>query len=309
MQNDFSKSEGENPPEITAGRSIIALFPTDRKAHEAGLAVLAAGSAYWVYPYEEQFALVVNEKEARRLAYEVRICSLRNRFWPSISPALSEKEISVIPTYLFLGFLVAIFFLQGSLPKLDDLGMNSSQGFWENREWWRLFTAVTLHADLGHLVGNIFGMGLFGYFAARYLGNGLGWLCILTTAALANFTNNLLHMDSAFYSLGASTAVFGALGLVTGFPIGSFLRTGDKITKRQWIIPLAGGLMLLAWLGSGDARTDVAAHLWGFLFGLFLATSIAKLEMQAIVPKSIQLVLLLICWIVILGSWIFAVRH
>ena len=292
MQNDFSQAESEDSLEIAADRSIIALFPTGRKAHEAGLAVLAAGSAYWVYPFEGRFALVVAEKEARRLSYEVRIFGLKNRFWPTVSPSLSEKQISVIPSYLFMIMLVAVFFLQGSIAKLDDLGMNSSTGFWENRDWWRLVTAVTLHADVGHLVGNLFGIGLFGYFTARYLGNGLGWLSILLTASLANLTNNLLHLDSAFYSLGASSAVFGALGLVTGFPIGSFFRTGDKITKRQWIIPLAGGLMLLAWLGSGDARTDVAAHLWSFIFGLILASGISKLNLQAAITKRGQIILL-----------------
>ena len=306
MQNDFSQAESEDSLEIAADRSIIALFPTGRKAHEAGLAVLAAGSAYWVYPFEGRFALVVAEKEARRLSYEVRIFGLKNRFWPTVSPSLSEKQISVIPSYLFMIMLVAVFFLQGSIAKLDDLGMNSSTGFWENRDWWRLVTAVTLHADVGHLVGNLFGIGLFGYFTARYLGNGLGWLSILLTASLANLTNNLLHLDSAFYSLGASSAVFGALGLVTGFPIGSFFRTGDKITKRQWIIPLAGGLMLLAWLGSGDARTDVAAHLWSFIFGLILASGISKLNLQAAITKRGQIILLSSSWIIIIGCWIFA---
>jgi membrane associated rhomboid family serine protease len=306
MQNDSSQPESENSLEITADRSIIALFPTDRKAHEAGLAVLAAGSAYWVYPYQGRFALVVAEKEARKLSYEVRIYGLKNRFWPAISPHPSEKQISVIPTYVFLTLLILVFYLQGTSPKLDDLGMNSSSGFWENREWWRLVTAVTLHADLGHLVGNLFGMGLFGYFSARYLGNGLGWLSILVTAALANLTNNILHLDSAFYSLGASSAVFGALGLVTGFPIGIFIRTGNTITKRQWIIPLAGGLMLLAWLGSGNERTDVAAHLWSFIIGLILATSIARLNLQAVITQGSQLILLLTSWILVIGSWIFA---
>ncbi|MDA0346505.1 MAG: rhomboid family intramembrane serine protease [Verrucomicrobia bacterium] len=306
MQNDFSQSESEDSLKIAADRSIIALFPTIRKAHEAGLAVLAAGSAYWVYPYAGQFALVVAEKEARRLSYEVRIFGLKNRFWPAVSPSLSEKQISVIPSYLFLMMLVVVFFFQGSIAKLDDLGMNSSSGFWENREWWRIVTAVTLHADVGHLMGNLFGMGLFGYLTARYLGNGLGWLSILTTAVSANLTNNILHLDSTFYSLGASTAVFGALGLVTGFPIGSFFRTGEKITKRQWIIPLAGGVMLLAWLGSGDARTDVAAHLWSFIFGLMLASGISKLNWQAVVTKTGQLNLLITTWIIIIGCWIFA---
>ena len=31
--------------------------------------------------------------------------------------------------------------------------------------------------------------------------------------------------------------------------------------------PLVGGVLLLSYLGTGGGRTDVAAHLFGFLFG------------------------------------------
>jgi len=152
----------------------------------------------------------------------------------------------------------------------------------------------------------LFGLGLFGYFAARYLGNGLAWAGILITAALANLTNVLLHWDHAFNSLGASTAVFGALGLVTGFPIGSYLQTGNKINRRQWVIPLAGGIMLLAWLGSGNYPTDVAGHLWSFLYGVILASLVANFEIHSHLQKFAQRLLLFLTWITLSVSWTFA---
>lgn len=308
MQNGFSQPEDTQPLEIDPDKSVIATFPSQRKAHEAGLAILAAGGAYWVYPYQETYALVVKSNDAKRLANEVRIYGIKNRFWPRVSPHLAEQQISRTPTVLFLCFLVFVFLLQGSNPEIEALGMNSSEAFWNQNQWWRLITAVTLHADLGHLAGNLFGMGLFGYFTARYLGNGLGWMAILTAAILSNLTNVFIHTNSAFLSLGASTAVFGALGLVTGFPVGSYLKTGKQISKRQWLIPLTGGLMLLAWLGSGTARTDVAGHLWGFLAGLLLAGILARFEIHAKVSKKGQAVLLVATWTLLIVAWLFALK-
>ena len=308
MQSGYSQPESEVPPEIDSEKTVIAVFSSERKAHEAGLAVLAAGGAYWVIPQDGDYALVVKTKDAIRLSNEVRIFRLKNRFWPRVAPELPERQISPLPTYSFLLFLILVFFLQRSNPNLEDLGMNNTVAFWSNAEWWRLFTAVTLHADAGHLVGNLFGMGLFGYFTTRYLGNGLGWVCILVSAALSNLTNNLIHIDSSFLSLGASTAVFGALGLVTGFPIGSYLKTRRQISKRQWIIPLSGGLMLLAWLGSGSAKTYVAGHLWGFLAGLGLGAILAGFELNARVNKQAQAGFLITAWFLIIGSWLFALK-
>jgi membrane associated rhomboid family serine protease len=306
MQNSSSPNEDDNKPLDDAGKSIIALLPTEKSAHEAGLAILAAGCPYWVYPYKETFALVVRTSEASQLKHELRIYRLKNRFWPPISPALSEKSITSAPSYAFAGLLIVIFYLQGSYPQMDNLGMNNSADFWREGEYWRICTAVTLHADFGHLVGNLFGIVLFGHFSARYLGNGLAWTCIIATAALANMTNNLIHFSAPFFSLGASTAVFGALGLVTGFPVGSYFRTRDKITSRQWLVPLAGGLMLLAWLGSGNFPTDVAGHLWGFLWGLLCSAVLSFYCLHAKVSRWGQISLLAITWMTIAACWTLA---
>ena len=74
-----------------------------------------------------------------------------------------------------------------------------------------------------------------------------------------------------FFSLGASTAAFAALGLLTGFPIGTYLRSQEPMTTRDWLIPFFGGCVLFAWLGGGDFPTDVAGHLWSFIYGLALS--------------------------------------
>ncbi|MBS0388683.1 MAG: rhomboid family intramembrane serine protease, partial [Proteobacteria bacterium] len=43
-------------------------------------------------------------------------------------------------------------------------------------QWWRAWTALTLHVDADHLVANLGGGLWFGYLAARQLGSGMAWL-------------------------------------------------------------------------------------------------------------------------------------
>ena len=83
-------------------------------------------------------------------------------------------------------------------------------------EWWRTITALTLHSGLQHLIGNLVFGALFGLFAGRLLGSGVAWLTILLAGASGNLLNTLL-LDSAHRALGASTAVFAALGLIAGY--------------------------------------------------------------------------------------------
>ncbi len=83
-------------------------------------------------------------------------------------------------------------------------------------EWWRLATALTLHSGAPHLAGNLVFGCFFGFFAGRLLGSGVAWGAIVLSAMLGNFVNIML-LDSNFKSIGASTAVFAALGMLAGY--------------------------------------------------------------------------------------------
>ena len=133
-----------------------------------------------------------------------------------------------------------------------------------NGEVWRLFTALTLHSGAKHLLGNIaFGV-LFGLFAGRLLGSGIAWLTIVLAAAAGNAANTLL-LESTHRSIGASTAVFAALGLVAGYVWQGKLMAQDRWSYRYG--PIVGGLALLMYTGTGGPNTDIGAHLLGFVMG------------------------------------------
>jgi len=131
-------------------------------------------------------------------------------------------------------------------------------------EWWRSITALTLHSGLGHLAGNLVFGALFGLFAGRLLGSGVAWFAIVVAGAMGNLLNTLV-LAPDHRSIGASTAVFAALGIVAGYVWRARLMSQERWVYRNG--PIVGGLALLMYTGTGDENTDIGAHLFGFLCG------------------------------------------
>lgn len=169
-------------------------------------------------------------------------------------------------------------------------------------EWWRAFTALTLHSGLRHLVGNLIFGTLFGLFAGRLLGSGVAWLAIVLAGASGNLLNTLL-LESTHRSVGASTAVFAALGLVAGY-----VWRGKLMSQERWpyrIGPIVGGLALLMYTGTGDANTDIGAHLMGFLCG-FAGGMLLTISGNRLFDKQWQLAAGVAALLVITGAWSIA---
>jgi rhomboid protease GluP len=149
-------------------------------------------------------------------------------------------------------------------------------------EWWRAITALTLHVDPAHLLGNlIFGV-LVGVAASRLLGPGVAWFAALLAGASANYLEMLIA-PASHRALGASTAVFAALGLLTG------LAWTERLTfrERNWYrwAPLIAGVCLLTLFGAGGEHVDVLGHFLGFAFGVVAGWLCAI----AGVPRSTEL--------------------
>ena len=133
-----------------------------------------------------------------------------------------------------------------------------------NGEIYRAVTALMIHADAAHLAGNMVGIVIFGTAVAAETGWGLGWFMILISGVSGNLLNAALY-ETGHVSVGASTAVFGALGILAGYQVIRKFRA-----KGKWLTvlaPLAGGLALLGFIGSGE-NVDIMAHLLGFGAGI-----------------------------------------
>jgi rhomboid protease GluP len=173
-------------------------------------------------------------------------------------------------------------------------------------EWWRAVTALTLHVDQEHLLGNL----LFGVFAGigagRLLGPGVAWSSILGAAALANYVE-ILIAPPAHRAVGASTAVFAALGLLAGLA----WRRRLTLRERGWrmIAPLIAGVCLLTLLGAGTAHVDVLGHALGFLFGVAVGWLYARAEIPRDHAAPVQIAAGVAAVSLICVAWLLALGH
>jgi membrane associated rhomboid family serine protease len=139
-----------------------------------------------------------------------------------------------------------------------------------NGQWWRAVTALTLHADGGHVLGNVVAATLFGGAVCQRFGTGCGLALLVAAGSLGNLANALLH-GTGHSSVGASTAIFAAVGALAA----------DALVQRRaprggrWA-PLAAALGILAMLGTGE-QADLWAHLFGLASGLALGLAAARL--------------------------------
>lgn len=133
-------------------------------------------------------------------------------------------------------------------------------------ELWRTVTALTLHADAAHLVGNAVSCAIFVTALSRLLGPGIAAWLLLLAGAIGNGFTAVAH-GAHHSAVGASTALFGAVGGLAGIQFVTWRRRVTR-TPRAWV-PLAAGLALLAMLGTGR-NADIAAHFFGFAVGTTL---------------------------------------
>lgn len=140
-------------------------------------------------------------------------------------------------------------------------------------EWWRAITALTLHADSNHVLSNIAIGTIVVTMVMRRTGVGLGAALVVFAGALGNVVNAWAY-GSHHNSIGFSTAVFGAIGILGGLTYAAALR--DRGTRRgrpAWTA-IAGSLALLAMLGASES-SDMLAHLFGTFTGVAVGCAIA----------------------------------
>ncbi len=193
--------------------------------------------------------------------------------------------------------------VNGGLWRLDafDVGDLYASAV-QHGEYWRAWTALTLHLDVDHIVANL-GAGIwFGWLAGRLLGPGVAWALIVNGAAAANLLEGLLATPDD-RSAGASTAVFTALGLLAAYSWRERRRFPQR-WAHSWA-PLVAGIVLLGWLGTAGEHTDVFAHLAGFCVGVLLGAAAAAPTVRRTLERAPQWLGGLLALGAIAGAWVW----
>ena len=105
-------------------------------------------------------------------------------------------------------FTVIVFIVQSVYPITESLLLISSEVL---ERPWILVTSIFLHADVRHLLGNIFGLIVFGLILEKVIGYKNFLLVFFVTGIIAGISALFLY-DRV---LGASGALFGVIGALT----------------------------------------------------------------------------------------------
>lgn len=283
------------PPAEEAFPGLTALGPvaSERKARDWALVLQSMSVWHVIRRSYAGWVLLVNDADYPSASKSIDRYEAENRDWPPrpTRERPRHRPSLVIPSVF--AALVAFFLVTGPAARGSfwfTHGVAVSSQVLSSAPW-QAVTALTLHADGTHVLGNAISGTIFASAVQRRLGSGGAALAVLASGILGNVANAAYHrwLGIEHGSLGASTAVFGAIGLLAATEL--VLHRRDPARKRTWVeiaAPIVGGFALLGALGSGGGsyepfggaptqviRTDLGAHLFGFLGGVAIGLAAA----------------------------------
>ena len=244
--------------------------------------------------------LLIPAELRERGAAELRAYHRENRRWAWRAP-LPDSDVQF--HWGAMAWVLANVFAFQFGPEFAARGWFDPRRFAVG-EWWRAVTAVWLHQDVAHLASNaIYGAIVLGLALGRY-GIGIG----LLGGLLGGTAGNLLcfwvrGIDRGSIGLGASGMVMAGVGLLAAQTT-ALWRHSRHATR--FVVPslFAGGFLFL-FLGT-DPKSDVLAHLGGFVAGVIYGTAAALLPDRVRIALNRPAAALFL--ILTLGSWILALR-
>jgi len=268
-------------PSETDEPVAVGHHPSLAAAQQHALVVLAMNRSCWILPAAPSgFLLAVDPADLDAVDRELAEFDREESQGPPRDPV--EVHWSGAPglgiSLLLALVLLFIFVQQAEHPMLVALGANSSHATIDHGEWWRPLTSLFLHGDINHLLGNMLSGVCFLTLLIHATGRRLGLALTLLSGVAGNALSAWFHYPEEFRAIGASTAVFGALGTLTGIGVVDAIAGRGRVAAL--IIPLIGGMTMLAWTGTGGLRTDLTGHFAGFGVGFMLGllTGILRLR-------------------------------
>jgi membrane associated rhomboid family serine protease len=281
--------------------TAVRVTPSRRHADDWAVVLAAAGIPHWLRQRLDGWALIVPPDDAAAALKTLAAYDDENaRPGPAAVDERSHSRPFTITGAVVALLLVGFFAITGSRAAASAWFAHGSADATRMMagEWWRAVTALTLHADAPHLVGNAMAIAVLMTAVCWHLGPGVAaWLLLLAGAA-GNALTAAAH-GGDHVSVGASTAVFAAVGILAALRVVAPARVGAG--ARRWWVVVAAALLLLALLGTGP-EADILAHLFGFLAGGVLGL-LAALTLRRDLPAAVQWLLLAAAGGAMLGAW------
>lgn len=289
--------------------SVEEVFRSSRRdCLQHGLVLDALGIPFEIQYASGEYRIVVPSSYAARARAEIEAYAQENRAPRNRMTMVPQRGSGWAGVFGYVIVLLLGFALQhnGVFGVEWSEAGKTHAGLIRAGELWRTVTALSLHSDPAHLLANIVIGGLIGLFAGQLLGSGLAWISILFAGAGGNLLNAWIR-QAGHTSVGASTAVFAALGIIAAY---AWVRRYQ--TRRSGLAryaPIVGAVVLLSYLGTGGGRTDVLAHVAGFLAGLLLGAVYGKLGDRILMGKRAQFLLGIAAVAALALAWLLALTR
>ena len=246
------------------------------------------------------WTLSVAEADHENALAQIRQYRLENRHWRWRQPVFEPGLFFDWSSLAWVSLNIFFYVWSEARADLRTAGLTDGAAL-AHGEWWRLFTATWLHADIAHLAANVvFGFMFLGLVLGRY-GPGVGLLAASLAGAGGNVLAWLVYGEP-HRGLGASGVVMGALGLLA-IQSAALLKRRSANTSRLFASGISAGVLLFVFLGVSPG-TDVVAHLGGFLCGLLLGLLLALAPPLAQRPRINLVAGVLFAALVILPWWL-----
>lgn len=300
----------KSPDTITMSENFRDIFddlkipglnkPDKQQIAEWELVLAAMGVDYKRGEYGE---LLVPVSQAVRAVEEIRLYQEEEERFPRRETLSSLKQENVYANLFILSLLLVFFTVVyeglgnehwAELPWLEQ--GRADAGRIMDGELWRTVTALTLHSDPAHVLGNVIIGAPFILTVCTTIGMGLGWLSIISAGALGNYINAWV-MAPTHLSIGFSTSVFAAVGIMS---INAVRHSRLSATNAVVL-----GLALLALLGVGGENTDLGAHLFGLLAGFGIGWLVLLLSTDDNF-KKIDFIFGFAAFLLVVESWLMA---
>ena len=211
----------------------------------------------------------------------------------SLQEMLRARLPRVIVTPAILAVIVAIFVVMVvvsgevafSSKTLVRWGAQFGPGV-ANGQWWRLLSAMWLHAHPLHLALNAIFLWRFGDYVERLLGP----VVFLIVYVLAGVVASAVSLQFHGLSVGASGAIFGLVGVLLTVAMTSRGRggLGEMLAElRPNLISIVVANLFLGFLMQG---VDNAAHIGGLAGGLVLGWLVGRHSLDATPSPRLTLI-------------------
>jgi len=275
-----------------------------RQAMEWGLVLASQGIEPLINHSPEGWELIVDDHDHDRAQAALRQYQIENRGWAWKHPLPAAGVLFHWGSLAWVAAIGAVYYWSAVLfPAVRSAGVMDSARVADG-QWWRMFTAVCLHANIPHLAANSStGFVLLGLAMARF-GAGVALLAAFLAGVAGNAADLVLY-SQPHQSLGASGMVMGALGLITAqsYAFWRKYRAGVKFLLRI----AAAGVLILVLIGF-DPDADVVAHVGGFIAGAIFGAALGHAQPQTLQRGAANLLSFAALAALLVATWRLALR-